>query len=85
MCGLLALGDRASGQDLPSAPPADGLEKWLGSAYSFRQEENHERYWNQATPENAGKWGSVESQRDQMFWEFLDDAYRHTRRRMPYR
>src|SRR5688500_18900170 len=32
-------------------------------------------YWNQVTPENAGKWGSVEATRDDMNWDQLDLAY----------
>lgn len=32
-------------------------------------------YFNQLTPENAGKWGAVESERDVMDWEELDTAY----------
>jgi endo-1,4-beta-xylanase len=32
-------------------------------------------YWNQFSPENAGKWGSVEGTRDQMNWSALDRMY----------
>ncbi|HEY0464470.1 MAG TPA: endo-1,4-beta-xylanase, partial [Polyangiaceae bacterium] len=32
-------------------------------------------YFNQVTPGNAGKWGSVEATRDQMNWSELDTAY----------
>lgn len=32
-------------------------------------------YFNQLTPGNAGKWGSVEAQRDVMNWADLDIAY----------
>jgi GH35 family endo-1,4-beta-xylanase len=32
-------------------------------------------YFNQVTPGNAGKWGSVEATRDQMNWTDLDTAY----------
>src|SRR5439155_21346529 len=32
-------------------------------------------YFNQVTPENAGKWGSVEATRDVMNWAQLDLAY----------
>ncbi len=32
-------------------------------------------YWNQVSPENAGKWGSVEGARDVMNWDALDAAY----------
>lgn len=29
-------------------------------------------YWNQISPENAGKWGSIEGTRNQMSWAALD-------------
>lgn len=32
-------------------------------------------YWDQITPENEGKWGSVEGTRDQYDWSGLDRAY----------
>lgn len=41
-------------------PIATGKNKFLGSAYSTPQAPNFERYFNQVTPENAGKWGSIE-------------------------
>lgn len=44
------------------------------------------RYWNQVTPENAGKWGNVEAVRDQMYWTDLDTVYRFAREsRIPFR
>lgn len=56
-------------------PLADGLNKFLGCCYSSAQSPYFEGYWNQVTPENAGKWGSVEWSRDQMNWGGLDQAY----------
>ena len=35
------------------------------------------QYWDQITPENEGKWGSVESSRDQYNWGGLDAAYNY--------
>jgi endo-1,4-beta-xylanase len=32
-------------------------------------------YWNQITPENEGKWGSVEGTRDQMNWAGVDRVH----------
>jgi endo-1,4-beta-xylanase len=32
-------------------------------------------WFDQVTPENAGKWGSVEATRDEMVWDALDVAY----------
>ncbi|MET3653731.1 endo-1,4-beta-xylanase [Dyella japonica] len=57
-------------------PLAAGQSKFLGSAYSQKQATDFARYWNKVTPENAGKWGSVEAVRGQMNWSALDDAYR---------
>lgn len=42
--------------------------------------------WNQLTPENAGKWGSVEPVRDEMNWSQLDAAYAYAEERgIPFR
>jgi endo-1,4-beta-xylanase len=38
-----------------------------------------DQYWDQITPENEGKWGSVESVRDQMNWSGLDAAYNYAK------
>lgn len=62
-----------TGEDI--LPIADGSPKFLGNIYSGSQVTNFTRYWNQVTPENAGKWGSVESSRDNMNWGGLDAAY----------
>lgn len=60
----------------PAMPPiAEGQEKFLGNVYSASQVVDFTSYWNQVTPENAGKWGSVESTRDNMNWAGLDAAY----------
>jgi endo-1,4-beta-xylanase len=56
-------------------PLAQGKPKFLGSAHSGPQATNFLAYWNQVVPENAGKWGSVESTRDSMNWTELDTAY----------
>jgi len=56
-------------------PLATGQPKFVGSTYSSNQALNFEAYWNQVTPENAGKWGSVEGTRDVMNWGGLDAAY----------
>jgi endo-1,4-beta-xylanase len=58
------------------APIAAGQEKFLGSAWSPNTASlNFANYWNQVTPENGGKWGSVESVRDVMNWTQADAAY----------
>lgn len=68
---LAALVPRAHGQ-----PIAAGQPKFLGSAYSAAQAPGFADYWNKLTPENAGKWGSVEAVRGTMNWTALDEAYR---------
>jgi endo-1,4-beta-xylanase len=59
----------------PGPPIATGQAKFLGSAWSPAQNTSFTAYWNQVTPENAGKWGSVEPTRDVMDWTQLDTAY----------
>lgn len=58
------------------APLAAGQAKFLGCTYSHAQEKDFASYWNKVTPENAGKWGSVEAIRGKMDWDALDEAYR---------
>jgi len=50
-------------------------EKFLGNIFTGLPDPLFERYWNQITPENAGKWGSVEVARDNMSWAVLDTLY----------
>ncbi|GGG49823.1 endo-1,4-beta-xylanase [Hymenobacter glacieicola] len=60
----------------PAGPPlATGKPKFLGGVYSQPQKTFFNAYFNQVTPENAGKWGSVEGTRNQMNWTELDSAY----------
>ena len=54
--------------------------KFLGTAPGGPEDYEHLlTYFNQLTPENAGKWGSVEGTRDVMNWEDLDTAYNFAR------
>jgi endo-1,4-beta-xylanase len=64
----------------PGTPLADGQEKFLGCEWDYGQALNFESYWNQITPGNAGKWGSVEYTRDVMNWSVLDSTYNVARR-----
>lgn len=56
-------------------PIAEGKPKFLGNVYSPSQAVGFDNYWNQVTPENGGKWGSVEQSRGNMNWNDLDAAY----------
>jgi endo-1,4-beta-xylanase len=49
--------------------------RFLGNIISGYAPSDFPSYWNQVTPENGGKWGSVESTRDVMNWSALDLAY----------
>jgi endo-1,4-beta-xylanase len=59
----------------PGPPIATCHTKFLGSIYSTSQIVNFDAYFNQITPENGGKWGSVEATRDVMSWTEMDAAY----------
>ena len=55
---------------------AKGKTKFLGNALSSGLLwPNYATYWNQVTPGNAGKWGSVEGIQDSYNWAPLDDIY----------
>ena len=41
-------------------PIAAGKEKFLGNIYAGHALPDFEKYFNQVTPENSGKWGSVQ-------------------------
>ena len=58
---------------------ATGEAKFLGSAYGQHNDDIFYKYWNQLTPENAGKWGSVATSQDttQWNWSGLDAAYNY--------
>src|SRR5208283_4364439 len=62
-----------------SQPLAAGKSKFLGniihSGYSIHSDFSN--YWNQVTPENAGKWGSVESGQGYYDWTELDNIYNY--------
>ncbi|MDZ7314575.1 MAG: endo-1,4-beta-xylanase [candidate division KSB1 bacterium] len=69
-------------------PLAAGREKFLGNIindgnsipYKFAE------IWNQVTPENAGKWGSVEGIKDNYNWANLDKIYQFAKKRnFPFR
>ncbi len=49
--------------------------KFLGNVIPGSTPSGFSAYWNQVTPENAGKWGSVEGERGVMTWDALDNAY----------
>lgn len=57
---------------LGGAAFAQAPEKFLGNIYTGQPDALFGRYWDQVTPENAGKWASVEFTRDKLIWSGLD-------------
>ncbi len=70
--GLIALA-LFSGQ--ATSQIAAGKSKFLGNVTGNSVPANFGTYWNQVTPENATKWGSVEGTRNQYNWSGADAAY----------
>ena len=58
---------------------ASGQSKFVGNIVSngFSVRSDFSEYWNQVTPENAGKWGSVEFSPGVYNWTQLDDIYNY--------
>src|SRR6186713_2099281 len=54
---------------------AAGKAKFVGNVTGSSVPSNFSTYWNQVTPENATKWGSVEGTRGSMNWSGADAAY----------
>jgi endo-1,4-beta-xylanase len=58
-----------------AAQMAAGKPKFVGSAMGSSAPANFGTYWNQVTPENGSKWGSVEGTRNVMSWNQAHVAY----------
>lgn len=52
-------------------------EKWVGQIISNSVQSNFSNYWNQSTPENSTKWGSVENSRGVRNWGSSDAIYKY--------
>ena len=71
--------------DLNYVPPTPtipdfGGEKFVGNITTGGSvRSDFMQYWNQITPENEGKWGSVEQSRDQYNWGPVDRIYEFAR------
>lgn len=74
MCGLFFVMSYAF---LSAQPLADGRDVFLGNIIGNPSNVPSDflDLWNQVTPENAGKWGSVEYSRDKYNWAPLDKTY----------
>lgn len=60
---------------------ATGHDKFFGCIIKnvTTEDADFKTYFNQVTPENAGKWGKVEAERDVMDWTLLDFAYNYAK------
>jgi endo-1,4-beta-xylanase len=58
-----------------NAQIATGKTRYVGNVVGSSVPANFSTYWNQITPENATKWGSVEGTRNSMNWTQADAAY----------
>ena len=58
-----------------SAQIAAGKAKFVGNVTGNSVPSNFGTYWNQVTPENGTKWGSVEGTQTPMNWAAADAAY----------
>jgi endo-1,4-beta-xylanase len=65
----------ASAQQGVTAAAVQNEEKFLGNVWSRAQIQDFTRFWNQVTPENAGKWGPMEPRPGEFDWAGLDAAY----------
>ena len=59
-------------------PLANGKDKFLGNVLDITFHSNYSKYWNQVTPGNAGKWGSVEYTQGSYNWKQLDTIYNYS-------
>jgi endo-1,4-beta-xylanase len=66
-------------QGEPPRGLAAGADKFLGNVLTARYDPDFVSYWNQVTPEDAGKWLSVEHQRGTMTWTVLDGIFAFAR------
>ncbi|NWF88364.1 MAG: endo-1,4-beta-xylanase [Ignavibacteriaceae bacterium] len=59
-------------------PLSKNENKFLGAGSSSSFYRNFDKYWNQLTPGNDGKWGTVEAVKGQYNWTNLDKLYNYS-------
>jgi endo-1,4-beta-xylanase len=65
---------------LSSEPLAKGQSKWLGCIIPDTSvPASWDKYWNQVTPENGGKWERAEPRKGVYDWKQADIAYNHAK------
>jgi endo-1,4-beta-xylanase len=85
--GGAAAGGTAGSAGRGGAGGAQPLKKYVGNIDTRGQvRSDFSMFWNQLTPENAGKWGSIERTRDQMNWTSLDAMHTYAvEHNMPFK
>ncbi|SBS26265.1 Endo-1,4-beta-xylanase B precursor [Marinomonas spartinae] len=70
-----------------SGDPGNNGKKFVGNITTSGQVRgDFSQYWDQITPENEGKWGSVERTRDVYNWSGIDAAYNYAKQHnMPFK
>jgi endo-1,4-beta-xylanase len=53
-------------------------KEFIGNIIGRTIPADFQTYWNQATPENAGKWGDVEIKNGEYMWDTLDMIYAYS-------
>jgi GH35 family endo-1,4-beta-xylanase len=73
---VVQIGDCDIKYQIPAGqtPFASGKNKYFGCIYSPAQKANFNKYFNQITPENSGKWGNVESTEGVFNFTEIDEA-----------
>ena len=71
-------------EDITVVNPSDGPlakdhDKFLGNIVASTVPASFNNYWNQITPENSGKWSSIQSSRNSWNWNALNRAYSHAK------
>lgn len=77
----IVIGTRAlSEAEILKPQELESSEKFLGNIIKVGVPQSFDKYWNQVTPENSGKWASVEPEKDKpLNWNRLDIAYNHAK------
>ena len=79
-CGSVSSSSAQSSSVSSSSSSAAPAKKFIGNiTTSGAVRSDFTRYWNQITPENEGKWGSVEGTRNVYNWAPLDRIYAYAR------
>jgi endo-1,4-beta-xylanase len=80
-CGTVSSSSRSSSSSSRSSSSvAATTKKFIGNiTTSGAVRSDFNRYWNQITPENESKWGSVEGTRDVYNWAPVDRIYAYAR------